>query len=56
MQLPITAEHTLEVALLPQIHKNPYDRILVAQARIERMTLVTRDDTVLRYPVATPRA
>jgi len=40
-----------EVALLPDIHRDPIDRMLVAHARLEGMTLVTGDATVRKYPV-----
>jgi PIN domain nuclease of toxin-antitoxin system len=49
-ELPVTSEHALEVALLPMIHRDPFDRILVAQARLEQMMLLTSDDTLARYP------
>jgi PIN domain nuclease of toxin-antitoxin system len=51
--LPIDAEHVLELANLPMAHKDPFDRLLIAQARIEGMTLVTRDPVFAQYPVAT---
>jgi PIN domain nuclease of toxin-antitoxin system len=49
-ELSITAKHTLLVRALPQIHKDPFDRILIAQAASEGVTLLTSDDTVARYP------
>ncbi len=49
--LPVKLEHTLEVARLPNHHKDPFDRLLVAQARVEGYTLVTSDQMVLQYPV-----
>ncbi|RWN49276.1 MAG: type II toxin-antitoxin system VapC family toxin [Mesorhizobium sp.] len=48
--LPITSEHALAIDGLPAIHKDPFDRILVAQATIEGITLLTMDDLVARYP------
>jgi PIN domain nuclease of toxin-antitoxin system len=45
--LNIVAEHAAEVVKLPPIHKDPFDRLLVAQARVEPMILLT-DDEVLR--------
>lgn len=48
-ELPITAEHALRVDSLPPLHKDPFDRMLVAQARAEGMTLVTSDTAVSRY-------
>lgn len=45
--LPVTGSHAAKVAELPSVHKDPYDRLLVAQARFEPMILLT-DDQVLR--------
>lgn len=50
-QLPITAEHAAAVESLPWHHKDPFDRILVAQAGIERLTLVSADRLLRRYDV-----
>ena len=49
-ELSITGAHATAVDLLPPIHKDPFDRILVAQARFEGLTLLTADDTLARYP------
>jgi PIN domain nuclease of toxin-antitoxin system len=49
-ELPITSEHAVAVDGLPPIHKDPFDRILVAQAMAEGITLLTVDSTVARYP------
>jgi PIN domain nuclease of toxin-antitoxin system len=49
--LPITLAHTLAVGELPNHHKDPFDRILVAQARNEGMVLMTEDSEVSKYPV-----
>src|ERR1700753_1425966 len=51
-ELPISSQHALTAALLPMIHHDPFDRILVAQARDENLTLVTRDARCQRYDVA----
>ncbi len=51
--LPIGFDHAEEVARLPQLHRDPFDRMLVAQARVERLDLVTRDPEVLQYGVTT---
>ena len=53
--LPISAEHVAEVEQLSRFHKDPFDHMLVAQARVERLVLVTHDDVVLRYSVASLR-
>ena len=49
-ELSITGAHATAVGLLPPIHKDPFDRILVAQARFEGLTLLTADVTLARYP------
>ena len=49
-ELAVTGVHATAVDLLPPIHKDPFDRILIVQARIEGLTLLTADDTVARYP------
>jgi len=49
-ELPVRGEHAVEVEVLPPIHKDPFDRLLVAQATIEGITLLTVDATVARYP------
>ena len=54
--LPITVRHALAVADLPAIHADPFDRIQVAQARLEGLTIVTRDGTIPRYDVPCLRA
>jgi PIN domain nuclease of toxin-antitoxin system len=50
IELPINSEHAIAIAGLPQIHKDPFDRILIAQAIIEGVPLVTVDQAVLQYP------
>ena len=50
-KLNITFEHVQEAAALPLHHKDPFDRLLVAQARIEKLTLVTRDAAMQAYDV-----
>jgi PIN domain nuclease of toxin-antitoxin system len=49
--LPITAEHCVRAGQLPPYHRDPFDRLLVAQAQIEAMTVVTRDGRIPRYDV-----
>jgi PIN domain nuclease of toxin-antitoxin system len=48
-ELPVTAEHVLRVDTLPLLHKDPFDRILIAQARSEAMLLLTVDSLVIQY-------
>jgi PIN domain nuclease of toxin-antitoxin system len=49
-ELPITSEHAIAIETLPAIHRDPFDRMLVAQATIEGVTLLTSDRIVARYP------
>jgi PIN domain nuclease of toxin-antitoxin system len=51
--LPVTVEHGLRVGELPLVHKDPFDRLLVAQAQLEGLTIVTRDPRISLYDVAT---
>jgi len=50
VELPITGLHALAVGGLPALHKDPFDRILVAQAIVEGITLLTADPVVAQYP------
>lgn len=47
--LPVTPAHALGVCSLPDIHADPFDRLLISQARSESITLVTHDGNVIRY-------
>jgi len=49
-ELPIVSQHVLAVGHLPDIHKDPFDRLLVAQAEHEGALLLTSDEVVSRYP------
>lgn len=49
-ELPVTGEHVVAIDSLPPLHKDPFDRILVAQATVEGMVLLTVDPVVARYP------
>jgi len=51
VELPITVRHGLAAGKLPLHHKDPFDRLLVAQARCEGLTLVTADRQVAAYDV-----
>ena len=53
LTLPITIDHALAVQHLPHHHKDPFDRLLIAQAKIENLTLVSRDAHFKRYDVET---
>jgi PIN domain nuclease of toxin-antitoxin system len=49
-ELPILGQHAVEVDILPPIHKDPFDRILIAQAMVEGITLLTADPVIAKYP------
>lgn len=49
-ELPVTGDHAVAVAGLPPIHKDPFDRLLIAQAMIEGITLLTADSRMGEYP------
>lgn len=51
--LDVTIAHALAVGTLPAHHADPFDRLLIAQARVDRLTLVTRDAHIRRYDVKT---
>jgi len=51
-EITINSAHTLAVEALPNIHKDPFDRMLVAQTIVEGITLMTADSAVAEYPVA----
>ena len=48
-ELPLTSEHAVNVAALPPLHKDPFDRLLIAQVLVEGITLLTADAQVARY-------
>ena len=48
-ELMIDSEHAVSIDILPNIHKDPFDRLLVAQAIVEGVTLLTSDDRVFAY-------
>ena len=50
--LPVTVAHTLAVDKLPHHHRDPFDRMLVAQAMHEKLTLVSRDPQIKKYDVS----
>ena len=51
-ELPVGSEHAVAIDSLPSIHKDPFDRILIAQAMVEGITLLTSDAVVAQYPGA----
>ncbi len=50
--LPITVAHTLALEKLPAHHGDPFDRMIIAQAQHEGLTVITRDPDIHKYPVA----
>lgn len=50
VELPITSEHAVSTDALPPLHKDPFDRILLAQALTEGVTLLTADEQLAQYP------
>jgi PIN domain nuclease of toxin-antitoxin system len=55
-ELPVLVRHAEALAALPPLHRDPFDRLLVAQAITERLTLVTRSEPVRRYDVRALKA
>lgn len=51
--LGLTPAHGLAVATLPLHHKDPFDRLLVAQAKVDKLTLITNDQAVMEYDIET---
>ena len=49
-ELPVTSQHAVSIDGLPPLHKDPFDRLLLAQATSEGITLLTADAQVARYP------
>ena len=54
-ELAVTSAHAVALDTLPPLHKDPFDRILLAQAKVEGITLVTADAMVAKYPGAVKR-
>lgn len=50
LELPVAGEHAVAVSTLPPLHRDPFDRLLVAQAQIEGIMLLTVDPLVAAYP------
>jgi PIN domain nuclease of toxin-antitoxin system len=49
-ELPVLSDHVVAIDCLPAIHKDPFDRLLVAQATVEGITFLTADTVVAQYP------
>lgn len=56
LSLPITVPHALLAGQLPFHHDDPFDRLLIAQSKIERLTLITRDQKQMLYDIQTIEA
>jgi PIN domain nuclease of toxin-antitoxin system len=55
LELPVHLRHVQRLRKLPKLHRDPFDRMLVAQAIVDGLTLVTRDRNVMAYPVKSMR-
>jgi len=51
--LPITFEHSLTVSTLELIHRDPFDKLLIAQSQNDNLTIITRDENIKKYHVQT---
>ncbi len=49
--LPVTLQHIFTLDSLPQHRRDPFDRILIVQAQVENLTIISRDNTFAQYPV-----
>jgi len=52
LELTVRSEHAIAIGQLPPIHRDPFDRLLIAQAMVEGITLLTNDAIVAKYPGA----
>ncbi len=50
LELPVISAHGIAASTLPRIHKDPFDRLLIAQAAVEGMVLLTSDAILSKYP------
>jgi PIN domain nuclease of toxin-antitoxin system len=51
--LPITFEHTIELTTLEYLHRDPFDRLLIAQCIADKLIIVTKDENIKRYSIKT---
>ena len=51
--LPITFEHAMVLSTLEFIHRDPFDRLLIAQSKVDNLTLATKDDNIKQYNIKT---
>lgn len=54
-ELTVTGEHAIAISQLPSLHKDPFDRLLLAQSMVEGITLLTVDALIARYPAPVRR-
>ncbi len=54
--LPILPQEALGVADLPMIHQDPFDRLIIVQAKLHELILITADEKIIQYPVSTLKA
>jgi PIN domain nuclease of toxin-antitoxin system len=54
--LPVTVAHVEALGRLPLLHRDPFDRMLVVQSKLEQLTLITRDKEISRYQIEILRA
>ena len=54
--LDITPEHAHKISSLANYHRDPFDRMLIAQAMVERFTLITRDENIMKYKISIIKA
>jgi PIN domain nuclease of toxin-antitoxin system len=53
--LKLSHEESLSILNLPKIHTDPFDRMLIAQAKFNDLILITKDQTIIKYPIITLR-
>ena len=51
--LPITFEHAIELSTLEFVHRDPFDRLLIAQSKSDNLVIVTKDNNIKRYSIKT---
>ena len=51
--LPVQISHILRINSLPNLHKDPFDRLLIAQSLVKNLSLITVDNAIVQYPVKT---
>lgn len=55
-ELPISIEHPECLSTLPDYHKDPFDRLLISQAVVEKAKIITNDKMIIKYPIPTVEA